>query len=88
MRHQASKTSYINKYISFLISGLLILGLVLAYFLIPSFKAFTDEAWSIIWNEDHQEIQEYFKRFGLWGPLAIVVFIILQMFLLVFPTWM
>lgn len=87
MRQPASRISYLSKYISFIISGFLILGLVLAYFLIPSFQAFTDEAWSIIWNEDHQEIQDYFKRYGLWGPLAIVVFIVLQMFLLVFPTW-
>src|SRR5690625_291390 len=87
MKRQALSTSYISRYISFIISGVLILGLVLTYFLVPSFQAFTDETWAIIWREDHQEIQEYFTRFGLWGPLSIVVFIVLQMFLLVFPTW-
>lgn len=87
MRTKTEGNSFLQKYFSFLISGFLILGLVGAYFQVPAFQDFVDEAWSIIWNEDHEEIQEYFKRFGLWGPLAIVVFIVLQMFLLVFPTW-
>lgn len=87
MRSQTPKPSFINRYAAFIISGISLLLLVLAYFFIPSFQAFTDEAWGIIWNEDHEEIQEYFKKFGLWGPLAIVIFIVLQMFLLVFPTW-
>lgn len=41
----------------------------------------------MLWNEDHEEIQAYFKEYGLWGPLVIIIFIVLQMFLLVFPTW-
>ncbi len=39
-------------------------------------------------SEDHDRIQKYFKDFGFWGPLAIILFIILQMFLLVFPSWL
>lgn len=80
-------TSFLQKYSSFIISGLLLLALVLAYFTVPSFQAFLDDVWRILWNEDHEEIQAYFKEYGLWGPLAIIIFIVLQMFLLVFPTW-
>lgn len=39
-------------------------------------------------SEDHQRIQEYFRDFGFWGPATIIVFIILQMFLLIFPSWL
>lgn len=39
-------------------------------------------------SEDHDRIQKYFKDFGFWGPVAIVVFIVLQMFLLFFPSWL
>ena len=39
-------------------------------------------------SEDHDRIQEYFKDFGFWGPLAIILFIVLQMFLLIFPSWL
>lgn len=39
-------------------------------------------------SEDHDRIQEYFKDFGFWGPVAIILFIVLQMFLLIFPSWL
>lgn len=79
--------TFLEKYGWFLFSLLLLSLLVSAYFIIPGFQTFLDEAWNILWNEDHEEIQAYFKEYGLWGPLAIIVFIVLQMFLIVFPTW-
>ncbi len=39
-------------------------------------------------SEDKDRTREYFKQFGIWGPLAIIVFIILQMFLIFFPSFL
>lgn len=39
-------------------------------------------------SEDHERIRAYFENFGAWGPIAIILFIILQMFLIVFPSWL
>jgi len=37
-------------------------------------------------SEDRDRTREYFKQFGIWGPLAIIAFIVIQMFLIIFPT--
>ncbi len=78
----------VKKYISFFISGALILALVLTYFLNDAFKDFTDTTFEILLSEDKDRIHEYFQQFGIWGPLAIILFIVLQMFLIVFPSWL
>lgn len=77
----------LNNYFSFILSGTLILLLTSLYFLHPGFQEFISESWQMLWSEDQDTVQEYFRKFGLWGPLAIICFIVLQMFLLVFPTW-
>lgn len=80
--------SFLKKYASFIISFFIIATLVILYFVHQPFQESVKEAWSILLSEDQQRIQEYVKKFGFWGPLAIVVFIILQMFLIVFPSWL
>ncbi len=42
----------------------------------------------MLWNGSHENTQEYFEDFGMWGPLAIIAFIVLQMFLIFFPSWL
>lgn len=76
------------KYSSFYASGIVILALVLAYYGIEEFRDFVDDTWRVLMNGDKEYTREYFKRFGLWGPLAIIIFITLQMFLIVFPSWL
>lgn len=80
--------SFFQKYLSFLLSGLVVLGLGVLYFSHPPFQEFLKEMWRILWSEDHEMIEAYFTEFGILGPLAIIVFIVLQMFLLVFPSWL
>ena len=80
--------SFLKKYASFIISFGIIATLVILYFTHQPFQKSVQEAWNILLSEDQQRIQEYVERFGVWGPLAIVVFIILQMFLIVFPSWL
>lgn len=76
------------KHTSFIISGSILGVSVLAYFALPSFGQFIDTTVNILINGNEEYTKEYFKDFGIWGPLAIIVFIILQMFLIVFPSWL
>ncbi len=80
--------STLKKYLSFIISGSIISGLLLLYFFYPPFQASAKEAWDIFTSEDQAAIHDYVEQFGLWGPIALIVFIILQMFLIIFPSWL
>lgn len=82
------KANHISKYFSFYISGLIVIGLVLTYFFHDGFQSFIDETWEVLLSDNEVRTREYFKRFGLWGPIAIIIFIVLQMFLIVFPSWL
>lgn len=77
-----------TKHTSFLFSGSILGLLVLAYFTLPSFREFIDTTVFVLINGNNEYTQKYFEDFGVWGPVAIIVFIILQMFLIVFPSWL
>jgi uncharacterized membrane protein YdjX (TVP38/TMEM64 family) len=80
--------SFFKRYFSFIISGIIIIVLVLLYFTYPPFEKGIHEAWNVLLSEDESRIQEYVEQFGIWGPIAIIVFIVLQMFLIIFPSWL
>lgn len=80
--------SFFKKYSSFIISFGIIAFLVILYFTHQPFQDSVKEAWNILLSEDEKRIRDYVQQFGFWGPLAIIVFIILQMFLIVFPSWL
>lgn len=79
--------NFFRRYLSFIISGSILLFLVLLYFIHPPFQEWANEVWEVLVSEDRERIREYVQQFGLLGPLALIVFIILQMFLIVFPSW-
>lgn len=78
--------SFFKKYFSFILSGFIIVGLVTLYFVHPPFQEEVDRAWDILLSEDQERVRRYVKQFGVWGPVAIIVFTVLQMFLIVFPS--
>lgn len=66
-----------------LISGLLIAALVASYFIFPEFKSTMQEGWNVLRSGDNKRITEWVSQFGFWGPVFIVLAMVLQMFLLV-----
>lgn len=80
--------SFLKQYAGFIISGILILGLVAFYFYDSDFQKEVKEVWRVLMSDDREFIKEYMKRFGIWGPIALVIFIVLQMFLIIFPSWL
>lgn len=63
-----------------------ILGLFLSYFFIPSFQEFCTEAWNVLTSNDEARINDWVMGFGWFGPVVIVLVMVLQMFLIVIPT--
>lgn len=70
-----------------LIIAVSVLGIaVTCYFIIPSFQEFIKEAFDILTSDDKERISEWVAEFGMAGPIILVVFMILQMFLFVVPN--
>lgn len=70
------------------VSATFILGLVGAYFLVPAFQSGVQEAYTIITSGDKQRITEYVRQFGFWGPAVVIAIMVVQMFLVVVPSWL
>ncbi|MBK0404343.1 TVP38/TMEM64 family protein [Adhaeribacter sp. BT258] len=61
-----------------------VVGTVFAlYFFWPPFAGFLSEAWSVLKTGDQQKISAWVEQFGYWGPLVIILFMIVQMFMVV-----
>ena len=69
-----------------LVSVLIVASLVISYFTIDGFKNFVDNAYTILTSGNEQRISEWVGQFGIWGPLLIIIIMIVQMFLLVIPS--
>ena len=68
------------------LSILLVVGLVLLYFFVPSVNDFADEGWEVLSSGDEKRVSQWVEQFSWWGPLIIILAMIAQMFLLVIPT--
>jgi uncharacterized membrane protein YdjX (TVP38/TMEM64 family) len=56
------------------------------YFFIPEFKKEIDTAVDVLTGEDEERIQRWVSTFGIFGPVVIVVGMMVQMFLFVIPN--
>lgn len=68
------------------ISILIIVGLVASYFIFPGFKDGIDEAFDVITSEDQDRIKTWVQRFGILGPIVLVLAMVAQMFLMFVPN--
>lgn len=63
------------------------LGILAAcYFAIPSFQISVNEAFDVLTSNDEERIRKWVARFGLAGPLVLVLLMVVQMFLFVVPN--
>ncbi|MEH6681807.1 MAG: TVP38/TMEM64 family protein [Sediminicola sp.] len=76
------KKSRVPLYASLILSGIL----VLAYFYVPGVREFFIQSWNTLKSGDGPKIKQWVDGFGLWGPVVIILAMILQMFLLVIPS--
>lgn len=76
------------KYSSLLLTGGIFAVLILLYFFNSNFQQGFDEFWKILMTGDHEKIANEIKSYGAYGIVIIILFIILQMFLIIFPSWL
>jgi uncharacterized membrane protein YdjX (TVP38/TMEM64 family) len=56
------------------------------YFFIPQFKKEIDTAVDVLTGEDEERIQRWVTTFGVFGPVVLILGMMLQMFLFVVPN--
>lgn len=68
------------------LSALLIATLVASYVIFPSFKEGVDNGWEAIRSNDQEAMRDWVQRFGILGPIILIVIMALQIFLLFVPN--
>ncbi|MGB7393933.1 MAG: TVP38/TMEM64 family protein [Pricia sp.] len=68
------------------LSIVLVGGVVASYFLVPEVKDFFNEAWNVLTSDDEKRIQDWVSGFGWFGPILLILAMIVQMFLLIVPS--
>lgn len=56
------------------------------YAIIPEFRQGVQEAYTILTSEDEERTRQWVSQFGVWGPVVILVVMVLQMFLFIVPN--
>tara|TARA_B000000441_G_C21666982_1_gene304865 strand:- start:1 stop:243 length:243 start_codon:yes stop_codon:yes gene_type:complete len=79
------KAANIAKYSSLYFTLTLVVGLVILYFVYPDFQNAMNDLWEALKSGEQQQISSTIKSFGGWGIAAIILIIVLQMFLVIFP---
>jgi uncharacterized membrane protein YdjX (TVP38/TMEM64 family) len=69
-----------------LVSVLLIAILLASYFIFPDFKQGVHNAWEAIASNDQEHIRAWVKRFGILGPIVLILVMAFQIFLLFVPN--
>ena len=77
--HRASKAPLI-------LSLCLLSALVASYFIFPSFREGVDEGFVALTSGDQEKIKEWVSQFGAWGPIVIIVSMVVQMFMFIVPN--
>lgn len=76
------------KKLSWVVTGLILLAGLLGWWLSPQVRHFLQEAWAV-WSSGEQErIRNWVADLDWYGPLALVLLMVVQMFLLVIPSWL
>lgn len=75
----ARNTSHTPLYITLA----LLAALVGAYFLWPAFQETAKEAFTVLKSGEQKRIAAWMHQFGYWGPVVLVLLMVVQMFLFV-----
>ncbi|WP_407141365.1 TVP38/TMEM64 family protein [Aquimarina sp. 2-A2] len=73
---------HLTKLVTFIVACIV----VGSYIFIPEVTKFFDEAWSVLSSGNSDDINSWIATFGCWGPIILIVAMILQMFLIVIPS--
>ncbi len=88
MSEEIQTTDHKESRLPFWISVGILLMLVGSYLFIPSFRMEINEGFHVLMSEDKQRTEAWVRQFGLWGPVIIIIAMILQAFLLFVPNFL
>jgi len=60
--------------------------LVACYFIFPAFKNGVNEIFNMLISKDEKKIESWVQKFGIVGPLVLIIVMMVQMFLFVVPN--
>ena len=86
MADSVETTSVKKSKATLIVSGIIIIGLVAAYFFIPGVRDFLTEAWTVLTSNDEERITNWVSDFGWMGPTMLILAMVAQMFLIVIPS--
>jgi uncharacterized membrane protein YdjX (TVP38/TMEM64 family) len=86
MPNQAIQNEISQSRLPLIISFSIIALLILLYFVWPAFQESLNEAYRILTSDDRQKISQWVSQFGIWGPIVIILAMVVQMFLFVIPS--
>jgi uncharacterized membrane protein YdjX (TVP38/TMEM64 family) len=68
------------------LSLLFVTVLVICYSTIPAVNQFFNKAWNVLTSDDEVRIKTWVEEFGWFGPIVIILAMVVQMLLLVIPS--
>lgn len=68
------------------VSLLLFAVILICFFTVSSFNQFVKEAWDVLSSDDETRIKSWVEGFTWFGPILIILLMIVQMFLLIIPS--
>lgn len=81
-----STENYLESKIPLYLSLTIFSVVVILYFLFPGVQEFILEAWEVLISNDEQRIKKWVENFSWFGPLILILAMVLQMFLVFIPT--
>ena len=86
--HNDTPPPKLARYLPLILSVLIIGGGALAYFLLPDFQRFCQEAWQVLTSGEEGRVADWVAQFGFWGPALLLVLFFVQMVAFVIPSWL
>ena len=81
-----SGSEHAQSKLTWLVPLALLVFFTLLYFVWPGFQNFVDTAVSISLSGDRQRLEEWVNGFGAWGPVVIMLLMIMQTILAFIPS--
>lgn len=85
---QGTPSSGFARYLPLFLSAFIIGGGALAYFFLPDFQQFCQEAWQLLTSGDEARVADWVAQFGFWGPVLLLILFFVQMLAFVIPSWL
>lgn len=76
-----------QRHLPLLVTGTILAAGTVSYTFLPPFRDFLREGWATLTSNDEAAISRWVSQFGWRGPLLLVAAMILQIFLIIIPSW-